>query len=133
MPTHRSVLIVEDDPSIQTLLAAIVRRNWLEPSIVGDGRSAEAAIAAADYSAILLDLLVPIVNGFELLRHMKCTRPDLLRRVIVLTAAHEHTTRDCEELRYVHAFLRKPFEVDVLESELMACLRFSSEANRIGA
>ena len=52
-------------------------------------------IASGQYGAILLDLLLPEVNGFEVLRHIACVRSQLLGRVIVMTAASDALWRRC--------------------------------------
>lgn len=130
MSVARKVLVVEDDHSTQTLLAAVARRVWMEPLLAGDGHEAIALLASEDVDVILLDLLLPRVDGFDVLRHIRGTAPALLARVIVVTAAADVTVRECEELRRVRAFFRKPVEIDELAAEMLAC---ADEPRRSGA
>ncbi|HEY3054401.1 MAG TPA: response regulator [Thermoanaerobaculia bacterium] len=118
---HR-VLIVEDDHGIQTLLEAVLRRHSIESSTAGDGDGALKQIGREEFGAILLDLLLPRVNGFDVLRHLKNTRRTMLARTIVITAAAESTLRDCEELDLVRCVLRKPLDIDELVGRVRECL-----------
>ncbi len=68
---------------------------------------------------MILDLLLPTVNGFEILREVKNIAPGLLAKTIVVTAAAESTFRDCEEISRVFAVMRKPFDVQGLEDQLL--------------
>ena len=52
----------------------------------GDGATAIAALANADFDAIILDLIMPDVDGFTVLERLRATKPHLLHRVIVTTA-----------------------------------------------
>ena len=116
-----AVLVVEDDLPTQHLLSTVVQRHQLTPVCTGDGENAIRLIAKGQYGAILLDLLLPEVNGFEVLRHIACVHPGLLGRVIVMTAAAEPVWRDCQYLDRIYTVVRKPFDVDVLEGAILAC------------
>jgi two-component system response regulator CpxR len=117
----REVLIVEDDPPLQRLLAAIVLRNGLVPIVAGDGRTALELLSATQFDAILLDLMLPVVNGFDVLRHLWAENPELMARTIVITAAEERVYRNSPAVRHAHALLRKPFDVAHLQAEMLAC------------
>lgn len=116
-----AVLIVEDDLATQQLLGAVVRRNHFRGEVAGDGRAALQQIAATDFAVILIDLILPIVDGFEVLRQVSDTTPHLLRRIIVITAAAEATYSGCVPLRSVWYLLRKPFELSMLEEQMLLC------------
>ncbi len=119
---HR-VLIVEDDPSAAKLLAAAATSRGFSAEVVGDGDAALKRLWGGKWDVILLDLLLPRMNGFELLRHFKCTNPVLLQKTIVVTGAAEATTRDCSELRSVWRFMRKPVDLATLTAEMLECAR----------
>jgi len=115
------VLIVEDDHCIQQLLQAVLQHHGIECSTAGDGDGALKLISREHFGAILLDLLLPSVNGFDVLRHLKNTN-HALSRVIVITAASETTLRDSEDLSHVRCVLRKPLDIDELVSHVQGCL-----------
>jgi len=99
----------------------VLRRQKLTPVCAADGNTALSLLKTEDYGAILLDLLLPEPNGFELLHHLSCTLPHLLARVIVITAAHESLWRDSPYIPRTRAVMRKPFDMKRLEREIAAC------------
>ena len=121
MSSVPAVLIVEDDAATQQLLEAVVRRNHFRCEIAGDGDAALRQIAATDFDLILIDLVLPRVDGFEVLRQVADTMPHLLRRTIVITAAAEATYRGCAPLQSVWHLLKKPFELSMLEEQMLLC------------
>ena len=121
MDITRDVLIVEDDRCTRTLFAAIIEQHGFTTTFAADGVSALAHLRTAPRVIVLLDLLLPRVNGFEILREMECSNPPLLRRTIVVTAVSQRTIHDCAELRSVWRVLAKPIDVDELTAELLAC------------
>jgi CheY-like chemotaxis protein len=105
-----TVLIVDEDPGIRTLLTAILRRSGYDSVQATDGFEALDLLARQSFHAIILDLLMPGITGLEVLDQMPAA---LQRRTILLTAASERT-RKSVDLRRVHAMLRKPFDLDDL-------------------
>ena len=115
------VLMVEDDQATLSLLAAIARREGFDALLANDGDTAMSILRRHMVDAMVLDLLLPGVNGFDILRYAKCTAPALLERTIVITAADERTWLNCEEIRLVRRFYRKPLDFIDLTSALHAC------------
>ena len=121
MSTPFVVLMVEDDHATLSLLAAIAKREGFDALLAPNGEEAMSMLTQHEIDAMVLDLLLPRVNGFDILRHCKCKFPGLLERTIVITAASEQTYSDCEELRLVRRFYRKPLDFIDLTSALHAC------------
>src|ERR1041385_3775438 len=95
-PSDRgTVLIVEDDDGIRSLLVAVARHDGFDCRIAEDGAGAIEALGdgGAEPDVILLDLLMPRVDGFTVLDHLDRSRPHLLSSVIILTAAGESSLR----------------------------------------
>lgn len=116
-----AVLIVEDDVQIQRLLTAIMTRDGLSSVVASDGKAALALIESTDFDAIVLDLMLPFMNGFDVLRHLSTAKPALLERIVVLTGASERMYRNSPQIRQTRALLRKPFDVAKLQEEVAAC------------
>jgi two-component system, OmpR family, response regulator len=112
------VLLIDDDPSLRGLLGAIMTRDGLAHESACDGAEAIERLRRDDYDAIILDLLLPERNGFDVLRFLKAERPHLLPRVVVITAAMEWTLRHFDDRKHVAAMLRKPFDVDELSDAI---------------
>ena len=120
-PDYLDVLVVEDDAPIQNLLRHIVTRMGYNCECVDDGVEGLMAIRRKHPRVIVLDLLLPRANGFDVLRHLKLHTPDVLQRVIVVTAAAESTFAGCKEINLTHALLRKPIDIDCFCFEVAAC------------
>ena len=115
------VLMVEDDHATLSLLAAIAKREGFEALLAADGAKALAFVTQQPVDAVVLDLLLPEISGFEILRYFNRRTPALLERTIVITAASEQAYQDCEELLHVRRFYRKPLDFIDLTSALHAC------------
>lgn len=122
----RSALVVDDDVAIQGLIVTLLGKNGFAVDTAFSGRDAFEYIRRASYSAILLDLMMPDVNGLELLDLLERESPSLLSRVIIVTGAAQ---RDVESIdaRRVWGVIRKPFEID----ELLECARSCAEGRRL--
>jgi len=121
MPLPFVVLMVEDDHATLSLLAAISRREGFDVLLADDGAKAMEIVTHQAVDAVVLDLLLPEISGFDILRHFKRQMPALLGRTIVITAAAEQAYEDCEELLAVRRFYRKPLDFVDLASALHAC------------
>jgi CheY-like chemotaxis protein len=88
---------------------------------VDDGVEGLMAIRRRDPLVIILDLLLPRANGFEVLRHLKDQTPHILQRIIIVTAAADSTYAACKEIDLVHCLIRKPIDLGVFSSEVASC------------
>lgn len=114
------VLIVDDNDATCVLIAAVLHRDF-DSEVATDGAEAIEKLKTRTYAAILLDLRMPNVDGFEVLDTISANAPDLMRRVVVVTAAVSE--REMQRVRRygVHAVVTKPFEVDVLLDVVKRC------------
>ena len=115
------VLIVDDDDGIQTLMKALLRRREVIVDSASDGDAALRKMRERSYDSIVLDLMLPKVNGFEVVRELKTTSPELLKRTIVVTAVSDHALRGFEDSELVRRVLRKPFDINEFIDEVLAC------------
>ena len=115
------LLVVDDDDAIQRLMGAIFRRRDVTVETAADGAAALDLLRHKQYDAIVLDLMLPGTNGFDVIREVKATEPELLDRIIILTAASNHTLRDFDDGRLVRRLMRKPFDIDDFVGEVLAC------------
>lgn len=113
------VLVVEDDPASRTLVARFLRRAGHDVVEAGSGR--EAVAAAHDVDVVLLDVMMPELDGWDVLGIIRGTRPDL--PVIFVTALADPEN----ELRGLRLggddYVRKPIDLDVLLARLEAVLK----------
>ena len=78
------VLVVEDNKVLAGGLSVVLKNDGYAVDVVGDGLSADAAIAAQDYDLVILDLTLPEMDGLDVLRSMRARRSEA--SVLVLTA-----------------------------------------------
>lgn len=116
-----NILVVEDDGPIRDLLEAVLHRAGHTFAMAHDGRSALEHLRSAAFDVVLLDLLLPDVTGFDILREMKTTLAPMVRRTIVMTAAAETSLRNSDELDGTWRVLRKPLDIEDLLNEIDAC------------
>jgi CheY-like chemotaxis protein len=106
------LLVLDDDPSMQKLVGTLLRRAGYRADVVSAGQQAIEKIAQNDYAALLLDLMAPTEGGLTVIKHLRETSPELLKRVILVTASPESVLRGID--KDVAAIVRKPFEADEL-------------------
>jgi CheY-like chemotaxis protein len=113
-------LIVDDDEPIRVMLSAIVKQNGFTVDTARDGREAIEKLKSGSYNVILLDLMMPKVNGYDVLKHLREKNPELLRRTIVATAVPERElqTKLTDPVYKVHS---KPFELPQLLADIRLC------------
>lgn len=117
-----SALIVDDDPGLQGLFLTLLTREGFSVDCAANGRVAFEYLKRRSYSVILLDLMMPDVNGFELLERIERDSPGILRRVVVLTGAAQRVVEELDDSR-IWGVIRKPFDIDVLLSATRQCAR----------
>lgn len=116
----RTILIVDDDAPIRVLLRSILKRAGYETREAKNGQEA-LDLLSAGFDAMLLDLMMPGVSGFDVLDQLRKTRPELLRCVIIITALSDKDLRNVNPGE-VYRVLRKPFEVDELIRTVDQCI-----------
>lgn len=121
------VLIVEDDKAIRTLLVAALRHEPLEVHTAPDGVVGLEQLRANDYAVILLDLMLPRVNGFEFLETAgSVLRPGAAPIIIVMTAFDAAAVKRLRAMR-VQAILHKPFDVERVVEMVRDCALLHQE------
>ena len=115
-----SILIVEDDSSIRRLVRTVLLRQGYQVEIASDGLEAIAKLAVANYDVIILDLMMPNLDGFSFLTAMARDTPERLKRVIITSAASPAVIN--ERLKGIpFDLLPKPFDIHELLSRVLAC------------
>lgn len=103
------VLIVEDEPNIVESLSFILGRAGFDIETAVDGVEALQRLRRQVYSALILDLMLPGINGFDVLRSVRSDGELKDMPVIVLTAKGQAADRQAAEAIGATAFITKPF------------------------
>ena len=118
MRPDKRILIVDDDDAIRALLFTVLRRRGFVADTARDGTEAIEKLAAGNYALMLLDLMMPMMNGYEVLAHVATLPPATRPLVLVLTAGLEPRPVDPT---IVVGTMRKPFDVELLVSTIIGC------------
>jgi DNA-binding response OmpR family regulator len=102
-------LIVEDDPAIRKLVEKLLSRKQMDIEIAPDGRTAIEKLQGGPFSVLVLDLMVPEVNGFEVIEYIK--QQGLKIPVAVVSAVSQQALTQLD-LDIVKLVISKPFDVD---------------------
>ncbi len=117
-----SVLIVEDDSQLRKFLETLISRYGLATATLDSGDGALDAIRTGNHSAVILDLMLPGMTGFEIINHLYTADPHLLRRIIALTAVSQSTLHSTLPHREsIWDVIRKPFDIDQLMETVLEC------------
>jgi DNA-binding response OmpR family regulator len=113
-----SVLVVEDDREINQLVGAYAQLLGFEYRSALDGRTALNEAHRQPPSAVILDLMLPDVDGFEVCRRFR--KDELMRRVpiIILSALSSDKDKQMGRECGANAYLTKPFNPDQLIEKL---------------
>ena len=116
----KRILIIEDEPDIQELLAAYLRDAGYETAAAGDGAEGLARFQAGAFDLVLLDLMLPRMDGFAVCRQIR-RHSDV--PVLMLTALDGEQ----EQLRgfqlEIDDYVTKPFSMPILLQKIRAILR----------
>ena len=109
-PGH--VLVVEDDPDLMEIVRIMLDVSGYDVRCTRNGREAIAAVAQHKPAVVLLDMLMPVMDGWECARELRA-RYGRAVPIVVMTAA-EHARARADEVGAVDDVLPKPFERDQL-------------------
>ena len=119
-------LIVEDDPAIRRLVEKLLTRRHVEIDTASDGRTAVEKLRTQRYSVLILDLMVPEVNGFEVIEFLKEQKLTLPVAVVSAVSQQALTKLDLDIVKLV---ISKPFDVDEFTKAVLAlCAESAGQA-----
>ena len=107
-----SVLVVEDDPEINALIGAYVELCGYEYRAALDGTAAVAEAQRRPPAAVILDLMLPGLNGFEVCRHLRQSPATTRTPIIILSALGDPSSRERTKANGADEHLVKPFDPD---------------------
>ncbi len=114
------VLVVDDTPDTAMLLARAVREQGYEALIANDGLQALRLAATEPFDAILLDIMMPRMNGIEVLRRLN-SDPELQAIPVLLVTAKTDDSSVVEGLDAgAYDYILKPFRREILAARLRA-------------
>lgn len=130
---RKRILVVDDEPDIVELVSYNLKKEGFEVSSAFDGNEALVRIKKADFDFLILDLMLPGVQGMELCRILRNNPATAHIPVIMLTAKGEEVDRIIGLETGADDYMTKPFSVRELVARVRAVLRRASERAADGA
>ena len=134
--SSKRILIVDDDAIIRNLLALLVRRQGWDPSQASNGEEAVTLLETArandgkvGYDLIVLDLMMPKMSGWDLIRYMRDHMPEMLRHTVVTSAIVDMELKDLRDI--CGSVLGKPFEPEAFYDAVSRCVRGPYDTNAL--
>lgn len=126
-PTYK-ILIIEDEPKVSSFIKKGLETNLFEADIATNGLDGRDMTLSKCYDLVLLDINLPILNGFEVCRQIKAVTPGL--PIVMLTA--RGTTEDMAKAQScgADAYIVKPFEFKELVKVIHAFFNVVQSGNK---
>ena len=115
----RRVLVVEDEPNISEAIRFILRRDGWSVAICDSGTAALDSVYRTDPHLVILDVMLPGLSGYDILRALRDQPATAALPVILLTARGGQASRDMANEAGASLFMAKPFA----NAELLAAVR----------
>ena len=125
------ILIVDDESSARAALETLLRREGYDVRDAADGRSALAACSEFKPDLILLDILMPGIDGFEVCRRIKETPETRLTPVVLITGLSDTEDRIRGITAGADDFLSKPIDINELLARTRSLLRLKQYTDEL--
>jgi DNA-binding response OmpR family regulator len=116
------ILIVDDEPNIVLSLEYLLKREGWETTVAADGEAALEALEKAPPDLVVLDVMLPKLNGFEVCRRMRADPRWRELRVLMLTAKGRDTEVSKGLGLGADAYMTKPFSTKELVAQIRRLL-----------
>ena len=129
-PSAKTLLIADDEPNIRRVLEAIFVKDGYEVHVSENGVKALEWASSNPVSLLITDLIMPDMNGVELIQKVKQKHPDAVAIVITAYA----TIKTCvDAMRYgASDYITKPFDMDEIRAVVKRAVARAAEAQSTG-
>ncbi len=125
------VLVVDDTPDIAALMARALRDQGYDVFVASDGKSALQGAATVQPDVILLDIMMPEMNGIEVLHRLKADTPLRVIPVILVTARTDDTDVIAGLDAGAHDYVTKPFKKEILVARVRAATHIKQQHDQL--
>ena len=116
--SKKKILVVDDDTSITLSISFVLEKEGYAVIIAVDGEEAVKKAKEELPHLIVLDIMLPKINGFEVCKRLKANVQTREIRIIMLTAKGDEKDKRLAEKLGVNGYITKPFNIDTLLSEI---------------
>ncbi len=131
--SHEKILIIEDDDDIAELIRYNLAKDGFRPVSVASGESALDRLNAGSFDLVLLDLMLPGIDGLDVCRELKSSDTHRSIPVIILTAKGEESDIVTGLELGADDYIVKPFSPKVVVARIRTVLRRKTSSKLIGA
>jgi CheY-like chemotaxis protein len=115
-----TILVADDEAEVRDLVRQILEPHAFRVLDASDGREVMQRVSETKIDLLILDLVMPDVEGIETLRALQAKLPDL--RILVMSGAFGGSFLRCARMLGAHAALKKPFSCDALLANVQMLL-----------
>jgi two-component system phosphate regulon response regulator PhoB len=123
--TKPKLLIIEDERSLQEVLTYSLEKEGFEVSVASDGQDGLRRVAAEQPDLVILDLMLPVIDGLEVCRQIRSDSRTRGIRILMLTARSEEVDEIVGFNMGADDYVTKPFKIKPLVHRIKALLRRS--------
>jgi CheY-like chemotaxis protein len=120
------ILIAEDNPEIRQLMEHVLSRDGYEIEAVDNGELAIQKIEGDGFDAVLLDFMMPVASGFDVVDWIEQNRPEMAKSCVIILTAAVRELRNFDTSK-VYAAIAKPFDVMQLREVVRECIENKSQ------
>jgi len=121
------IMVVDDEPDVVRMLQFRFEKDGFEVVSCGDGQSALSLAEEEKPDLIVLDIMMPLMDGMEVLRQIRSRRATSKTPVIMLTAKTSSVTVDQARQLWVSDYITKPFDPEKLVVKVRKALHLPVE------
>ena len=118
---HFRVLVVDDDPSIRRMIVAALKRDGYTFLEAANGRDALDIMRSEHPDVVVLDLMMPILSGWDVLQERQ-NEEELKRIPVIIVSANRDPELATAVDSGICAFLPKPFDIGALSALVKTCI-----------
>lgn len=124
MNEHKAhILVVDDNPDIREVLDMLLQSEGYDTKLADSGKTALDLIAKHHFDLILMDIIMPEMDGYQLARHIR-DNPATRRIPLIMISARNEDIDEALGLELgADDYIRKPFEPLIVRARVKACLR----------
>lgn len=122
MPQMKKILVVDDEESIRLLIRRLLEAIPAAVTLADGPEEADRLLAAGPYDLVLLDLLMPVEGGIQLLTRMRAMPAHRATPVVIVSVMADPETRNVCQSLGVRDYVVKPIQRDVLLNAVRAQL-----------
>lgn len=123
MDGQKKILIIDDEEDIQKLLKIRLEQEGFIVITAGDGEKGVKLAELEMPDLILLDIMMPIVDGYSCLKEIRRIQKTKDTHVLMMSGKEEEKVRDLFAFQKISGYLEKPFELDNLIAKIKEILK----------